>query len=117
MHGKPVFFIQLFPCYPGKCLVHTSLHIRRMQQMMCLLASRLAQVGCIQFLDRRVLMRFTDRVILIQIVKHFCPQCTDIFGISYMPWLLRLSAAVDTSARSSHNLNKMIVGFPVLHHI
>ena len=48
-------------------LVDLSLDIAGMQQVMSLLASRLAQVGGVQLLDGRVLVGLPDRIALIGI--------------------------------------------------
>ena len=64
-----------------------------MKQMMRLLASRLAQVFCVQFLDGRILVGFADCICFIGIIEYLCTQAADIYSIADIARLLRLSAA------------------------
>ena len=79
--------------------------------MMCFGASGLSEIGIIKFLDSRILVRLTNRVVFIRIIQYLSTQSTDVNGIANISRLLRLASAVDTAAWAAHNLNKVVVGF------
>ena len=85
--------------------------LRGVKEVVRYLASRLAQVSCIKFLDCRILMGLTDRVGGINVIKDLCTQAADIRCVAHMSWLLGLSAAVYTAAWASHDFDEVIVGF------
>ena len=60
-------------------------------------------------------MGFTNRVIFVRIIQYLGSQRADIYGIAHIAGLLGLAAAVDTSARAAHDLNKMVIGFTGFH--
>ena len=93
-------------------LVNTPLHISGVEQVVSLLASGLSQIGGVELLDSRILMGLTDWVGCIYIIEHLCAQAADIRGIAYVSGLLGLSAAVYTAARTSHDLDEVVVLFP-----
>ena len=69
--------------------------------MMRLLASRLTKIRCVQLLDRRILVRFPDRVVFVSVIEDLGAQTADIDAVAYVARLLRLAAAVDTSTRTA----------------
>ena len=58
--------------FPGKLLIDFPLYVRGVKEVVRYLASRLAQVSCIKFLDCRILMGLTDRVGGINVIKDLC---------------------------------------------
>ena len=98
-------------------LINTPLHISRMQQVVGLLASGLAKISGIEFLDSRILMGLADGVSCIAVVENLSSESPNIGSIAYIAWLLRLSAAVDAAAGTSHNFNKVVVSFAGLYFI
>ena len=83
--------------------------------MMCLLAAGLAQVGSIELLDGGVLMGLADRLSCIFIIEHLGAKRADIHGVAHTAWLLGLSAAVYTAARTSHDFDEVVVSFAGFH--
>ena len=78
--------------------------------MVRLLASGLAQVSGVELLDGGVLVGFADGVGHIRIVQNLGAQRADVRGVAHVTGLLGLSAAVDTAAGTSHDLDKVVVG-------
>ena len=91
----PAVFISLVT---GSALViKPALYVCGMKQLVRLMASRFTQVGFVQFLE------------------SLGADSADIGKVADAGVNLRLSAAVDTAAWASHNLDEMIVGFAVLY--
>ena len=95
--------------YYGLSLINCAFYIGCMQCLICFLASRFSQILFIQFLDCRILMRFTDYLRLIIAIQYACTNTTYISEITHITGYLRLTASVDTSARTSHDLDKVIL--------
>ena len=60
-------------------------------------------------------MGLSNRIVLVRIVEHFGAQGADVHRVAHKSWLLRLAAAVDTSSRTTHDLDKMIISFTRFH--
>ena len=60
-------------------------------------------------------MGLTDRVGGINVIKDLCTQAADIRCVAHMSWLLGLSAAVYTAARTSHDFDEVVVSFAGFH--
>ena len=54
-------------------------------------------------------MRFTDYLRLIIAIQYACTNTTYISEVTHITGYLRLTASVDTSARTSHDLDKVIL--------
>ena len=75
-----------------------------MEQMVGLLAKRLLEKLVVNFFDLRIRMRLPEllaRIFFIDSVNT--RQTNSIIGVA------RLTSPTDTTARTSHNLNKMII--------
>ena len=75
--------------------------------MMRLLASRLTKIRCVQLLDRRILVRFPDRVVFVSVIEDLGAQTADIDAVAYVARLLRLAAALknlEQSAETCYNI-------------
>ena len=109
----PAVFISLVT---GSALViKPALYVCGMKQLVRLMASRFTQVGFVQFLDSRVLMGFTQLAGSVDVIESLGADSADIGKVADAGVNLRLSAAVDTAAWASHNLDEMIVGLAVLY--
>ena len=88
-----------------------------MQQMMCHLTAWSAKIGIIQLFNRRILMRLSDRIVLIRVIENLGAERSDIYGVAYRAWLLWLAAAVDTSAWTAHNLDEVVFRLAGFHFV
>ena len=82
-----------------------------MQQLMSQMRTGLAQILFVDLLNRRILMRFTDRLIRI----FFAQSSLTIFDDAQITEVMRLTATVDTAAGTRHDLDKVIMCFAALH--
>ena len=87
-----------------------SVEIVGVQQFMRFVAARLAQVFLVDGLDGRVLVRLTNRHFLICLIDSF-PTGFDDVAVAVVQ---RLTTAVDTSARTSHDFNSVEVALASL---
>ena len=69
-------------------LINAPLHIGGVQQMMCLGASGLAQIGIVELLDGRILVGLADGVRRIAVIENLSPQGADICGVAPVAGLL-----------------------------
>lgn len=90
-------------------LIHTSLHIAGMKRLMRLMTARFPEILVIELLDLWILMRLTDRLRLIVAVQYARTDPPNIRKVTDITGYLRLAAAVDTTARTSHDLNEVII--------
>ena len=90
-------------------LIHTSLHIDGMKRLMRFMTARFPEILVIELLDLWILMRLTDRLRLIVAVQYARTDPPNIRKVTDITGYLRLAAAVDTSARTSHDLNEVII--------
>ena len=96
-------------------LIHTSLHIAGMKRLMRFMTARFPEILVIELLDLWILMRLTDRLRLIVAVQYARTDPPNIRKVTDITGYLRLAAAVDTSARTSHDLNEVIICLACLH--
>lgn len=54
-------------------------------------------------------MGLADWIVFIAVVENLRTQGADVGGIAHRTRLLRLSAAVDTTAWAAHNLDEMVI--------
>ena len=78
-------------------------------------ASGRAKILVIELLDLRILVRFADRLRFIVAVQHACTYAAHIRKVADIAGHLRLAAAVHASARTSHDLDEMIIRLACLH--
>ena len=81
---------------------------------MRLMAARFAQIFFIELLNRRVVMRFSQRHARIQFIDGLGSNLTDINKVSQGRRLDRLSTTIDTTAWACHYFDKVVVRFPFL---
>ena len=80
-----------------------------MQQLVRLMAVRLAQILLIELLDIRVLMRLTDGLRLVLSVQTRSTRSARIDVQALEGLDDRLAAAVDAAARAGHDLDEGVV--------
>ena len=80
--------------------------------MVCLLASRRAQIFLIQLLDGRIVMGLPKRLRRVIVIQYLRPDGPNILKIAHIRMYLGLAAAVYTSARTAHDLDKVIICLP-----
>ena len=79
------------------------------------MASRFAKVLFVELLDSRILMRLTNWFSRIVLIQSLCTDCTYICKVTNAAAYLRLTAAVDTTARASHDFDEVVVCFAGFH--
>ena len=83
---------------------------------MCLMTAGLAEVLTVELLDHGVLVRLTDLLRRILIIKSFGAESLYIGEIADRCGNDRLTAAVDTSAGATHNFDEVIILLALLDH-
>jgi len=91
----------------------------RMQELVRTASSCHTEVLFVELLDRGIVMRFPDEVVSVLLIKTLGSFLSYIYPVSYIGKLQRLTASVDTSSGTCHDLYEMefLTGFYGLHEL
>ena len=81
---------------------------------MSLVAAGFSKILRVDFLNHGIFVRLTDALGSVIIVKCSGTDCLEVLKTAYRSRLMRLTAAVYTTAGATHNLNKVEL-FAVFH--
>ena len=113
--GGPLDLPRHFYLY--KLIVQTSLNVRGVQNLVCLVAVGLAKELVVELLNCQVVLGLAQSILGVILVQNSRTNRTQIHIHTNLCGLNGLATAVDTTAGASHDLDELNVQLACLHHV